>query len=147
MEFKVLTVDDPLWNTVIDLAASCSWRAGIFLAERMRNNLFSDWERVIVALHDNTPSGFCTVSMSDCIPDVTYTPYIGFIFIKEEFRGRRFSQKLIEFSQEYLKTVGFNEVYIVSDHINLYEKYGFSVLERKFAPWGSEQKIYYKTLT
>lgn len=41
----------------------------------------------------------------------------------------------------YLKTVGFDKVHIVSDHENLYERYGFHVIERKIAPWGSEEKI------
>lgn len=36
----------------------------------------------------------------------------------------------------------YNKVYIVSDHENLYEKYGFHVIDRKIAPWGSEEKIY-----
>ena len=43
---------------------------------------------------------------------------------------------------DYLKTVGFDKVYIVSDHDNLYEKYGFVVIDRKIAPWDSEEKIY-----
>jgi len=43
---------------------------------------------------------------------------------------------------DYLKTVGFDKVYIVSNHDNLYEKYGFVVIDRKIAPWGSEEKIY-----
>ena len=29
---------------------------------------------------------------------------------------------------------------------NLYEKYGFCVIERKVAPWGAEEKIYRKKL-
>jgi hypothetical protein len=32
------------------------------------------------------------------------------------------------------------KVYLVSDHENLYEKYGFRVIDRKTAPWGSEEK-------
>ena len=47
-----------------------------------------------------------------------------------------------QYAIDYLKTVGFDKVYIVSDHENLYEKYGFSVTDRKTAPWGSEEKIY-----
>jgi hypothetical protein len=45
---------------------------------------------------------------------------------------------------DYLKGVGFDQVYLVSDHENLYEKYGFRVIDRKIAPWGSEEKIYMK---
>ena len=60
----------------------------------------------------------------------------------EEYRGIRLSQKLIRYAIDYLKIVGFDKAYIVSDHENLYEKYGFYVIDRKIAPWGSEEKIY-----
>lgn len=33
-------------------------------------------------------------------------------------------------------------MYLVSDHENLYEKYGFRVIDRKIASCGSEEKIY-----
>ena len=46
----------------------------------------------------------------------------------------------------YLKSIHFEKVYIVSDHENLYEKYGFNVIDRKIAPWGSEEKIYVQRL-
>lgn len=59
------------------------------------NNGFNDWERVIVALDNEKICGYCTVSKTDCIPDVDYTPYIGFMFVGEEYRGNRLSQQLI----------------------------------------------------
>lgn len=64
------------------------------------------------------------------------------MFVDEEYRGNRLSQQLIQYAIDYLKTVGFDKVYIVSDHENLYEKYGFSVIDHKIALWGSEEKIY-----
>ena len=47
---------------------------------------------------------------------------------------------------KYLKSIGFDKVYLVSDHENLYEKYGFKVIDRKMSPWGSEEKIYIQEL-
>ena len=67
-------------------------------------------------------------------------PYIGFMFVDELYRGNRLSQQLICYAMDYLKNVGFDKVYIVSDHVNLYEKYGFVIIDRKIAPWGSEEK-------
>lgn len=142
MNFRAITSSDALWNRVRDYAAECSWRAGKALANDMDNNVFVDWERVMVALEDDRVCGYCTVTKIDCIPDVNYTPYIGFLFVDEEYRGGRLSQKLIQHAEDYLKSVGFDKVYLVSDHENLYEKYGFRVVERKIAPWGAEEKIY-----
>ena len=90
MNFKTIIYSDELWCKVRNYAESCSWGAGKALANAMDNNGFNDWERVIVALDNEKICGYCTVSKTDCIPDVDYTPYIG-----EEYRGNRLSQQLI----------------------------------------------------
>lgn len=146
MDFKMITSSDPLWNKVRNYARSCSWNAGRSLADAMDNHFFTEWERVIVALEHQEICGYCTVAKTDCIPDVSYTPYIGYLFVGEEYRGNRLSQKLIQFAMDHLKSIGFDRVHIVSDHEKLYEKYGFEVIDRKTAPWGSVEKIYMKKL-
>lgn len=146
MDFKMLTSADKRWNEVRDYAKNCSWSAGKSLADAMENNLFTEWERVIIALDNQKICGYCTAAKTDCIPDVSYTPYIGYLFIGEEYRGNRLSQKLIQYAMDYLKLTGFDKVHIVSDHENLYEKYGFEIIDRKTAPWGSVEKIYMKRL-
>ena len=85
------------------------------------SNTFTDWERVIVALHENNIAGYCTVAKSDCTPNVSYTPYIGYMFVDEKYRGHHLSQKLISYAISYLQTQGFHHVYLVSDHENFYE--------------------------
>jgi len=142
MNFKTIISSDELWDKVRNYAESCSWGAGKTLANAMDHNEFNDWERVIVAVDHDKICGYCTVSKTDCIPDVEYTPYIGFMFVGEEYRGNRLSEQLIRYAIDYIKNIGYNKVYIVSDHENLYEKYGFHVIDRKIAPWGSEEKIY-----
>lgn len=142
MNFKAITSSDELWQRVRNYAEDCSWRAGKKLASAMDNNEFGDWERVIAVTDNEKVCGYCTISKKDCIPNADYTPYIGFIFVGEEYRGNRLSKQLIEYAIDYLKNIGYDRVYIVSDHENLYEKYGFRVIDRKIAPWGSEEKIY-----
>ena len=146
LDVKKLTAADAEWNVLADYAENCSWGAGRTLAEEMRQNHFTGWERVILAEDQGRIAGYCTVSGTDCIPDVPYTPYIGMLFVGEEYRGKRLSQRMIDDASEYLKELGFSEVYLVSDHENLYEKYGFQVIDEKMAPWGRMQKIYRKGL-
>lgn len=142
MNFSAITSSDDMWEKVRRYAEGCSWGAGKSLSRSMYDNAFSDWERVIVALNENDIAGYCTVAKSDCIPDVPYTPYIGYMFVDEKYRGHRLSGKLISYAVSYLKTLGFERVYLVSDHENLYEKYGFKVIDKKIASWGSSEKIY-----
>ena len=142
MNFLAITSSDDLWEKVSQFAQNCSWRAGAHLSKDMSGNIFTDWERVVVALNGSDIAGYCTVAKKDCIPDVPYTPYIGYMFVHETYRGHRLSQKLISYAMSYLKTLGFHHVYLVSDHENLYEKYGFKVIDKKLAPWGEIEKIY-----
>lgn len=146
MELKLITSESAEWNGVIEFADKCSWNAGKALASKMRQNNFEDWEHVIIAKNQENILGYCTVAKTDCIPELSYTPYIGFMFVSEEYRGNRLSEKLILFAMSYLKDLGFDKVYLVSDHINLYEKYGFEVIDKQLAPWGEIEKIYMREL-
>ena len=145
MTFALLTNSHELWKPVKEYAAACSWSAGKSLARDMENGAFSQWERVIVACENQEICGYCTVAKTDCIPNLSYTPYIGYVFVDERYRGHRLSQKMILFAMDYLQKFGFHEVYLVSDHDNLYEKYGFSVIDRVLSPWGSVEKIYHQS--
>ncbi|MBQ6257319.1 MAG: GNAT family N-acetyltransferase [Clostridia bacterium] len=146
MTFELLTAASEKWDALIRYAEACSWSAGKALAQAMRKKAFSDWERILVALDGEKIRGYCTIAKTDCIPDVSYTPYIGFLFVDEACRGHRLSQQMILCAMDYLKSLGFPAVYLVSDHENLYEKYGFRVIDRKKAFWGPEEKIYIHAL-
>ena len=143
LEIKALTYDDELWVNVSNYAKHCSWKAGASLSKLMSNNILAKWERVFVALIENEIAGFCTLLNADCIPNVEYTPFIGFIFVGESYRGNRISEKLCLTAIKYAKSIGFDRVYLVSDHINLYDKYGFIKIDEKEAPCGAMQTIFY----
>ena len=133
--------EEKLWGQVCRYAQECSWSGGKYLAEDMRRNL-SGWERVIVLTCGGEIAGYCAVLKRDCINDVPYTPYIGYVFVGESFRGRGFSGKLVRGAEAYLKRTGFGEAYIVSRHDGLYEKYGYVHVDTRPAYWGEMQKIY-----
>ena len=82
------------------------------------------------------------MAKTDCIPGVPYSPYIGYVFVGETYRGRRLSQKLIQKALEYAKELGFTNVYLVSGEQGLYEKYGFVKIEESKDRWGREAQIF-----
>ena len=47
------------------------------------------------------------------------------MFVDERYRGMRLSQRIIDAAAEYARRLGFEYVYLISDHENFYEKYGF----------------------
>jgi len=125
MVIKSITSETSLWISTIQYADSCSWRAGPVLARAMKENQFVDWERVFVAINDDQIAGYCTFAKKDCIPDIDYYPFIGFVFVGEDFRGERLSQKLINTVIDYARGLHFKNIYITSGETDLYEKYGF----------------------
>jgi len=148
MTIHTLALGDALWEAVAEYANDCPWNAGAFLARQMRGGGFNSWERVFVAMEGEDIAGYCTLSATDCIPDVTYTPYISFMFVGERHRGKRISEELIRAALAYAKGLRFDKVYLVSDHVNLYEKYGFVKIDEKPAPWNPDttETIFMRTI-
>ena len=142
LQIKALQETDPQWEQVCAYAAACSWKAGPFLAKDMTEHLFTGWERVFAAYINEEIAGYCTLARKDCIPDVPYSPYIGYMFVDEKYRGRRLSQKLIQCAMAYAGELGFSRVYLVSGEKGLYEKYGFTQLEEREDIWGHKEQIF-----
>lgn len=146
---KILSIQSghPLWEKTIEFASDCSWKAGPALAERMKENAFTDRERVIVAIEDDRIAGFCTLSEKDELPDrYDFTPFIGFVFVDERFRGRRLSGMMIDHAMKLAAEAGFDKIYIMSGEIGLYEKYGFSKLGDYETIYGTTDQLFVKTV-
>ncbi len=144
MEIQLMEERHERWNAVRDYAGGCGWSSGKILAEDMENHRFTDWERVAVLLDDDKICGYCTIIKEEAIPGMPYTPFVGTLFVDEAYRGRRLGEELIAVSMKYLKSEGFERTYLITDHDNLYEKYGFQIVDRRMAPWGREEKVYMK---
>ena len=117
------------WQTTIDFAEICSFGVGKHLANMMKNNQFSDWESVFAAISGEKILGFCTLLKEDYFPENRYSPWISTLFVDENARGSRISEKLIEAAAQYAKENGFAKVYIPSDMTGFYEKFGFEPID------------------
>ena len=146
MDIKALTYGERLWEREADYAVNCSWSAGSHLSKQMRENGLTNWERVFVVLVDSGIAGYCALTKEDCIPNLSYSPFIGFIFVDEAHRGKRISEALCLHAIGYAKSVGFDKIYLISDHVNLYEKYGFIPIDQQLAPWGTLQTIFMRQI-
>jgi len=123
MDIVALTSADPLWDQAKQYIDNCGWSGGPWLA-RLMDQGFADWERLFVAADDGKLSGYCSLQKEDFVP-LPYTPYIRFVFVGEPYRGARLSERLCLTACDYAKSLGFDKAYLTTDHVGLYEKYGF----------------------
>ena len=137
-----------LWEKTIAFAENCSWRAGAELARLMREDVFHGWERVFTAVADGNIAGFCTLTEKDELPpEAPYTPFIGFIFVDESFRGRRISEQMIRKAVSYAGENGFDKVYLMSGEVGLYEKYGFTKIGDFATIYGDTDQLFFIDFT
>lgn len=146
MQIKSINHDEKLWWELINYANNCDWEAWPILAEKMKENNFLDWERIFLTIDDEKIVWFCTFTKEDWIPDCNYSPFIWFIFVDENYRWKRVSEKMINAVEEYSKTLNFDKLYIVSDHKWLYEKYWFEKCDKKADELGRTETIFFRDI-
>lgn len=147
LDITAILYGDVLWDPTAEYAKTCSWRAGAYLAEMMKNNLFQEWERVFVAMKSNEIVGFCTISEKDELSnEYDFTPFVGFVFVDERNRGNRISEKLIDCASDYAKRLGYEKIYIMSGEKGLYEKYGFVLMGEYKTIYGWTDQLFVKKI-
>ena len=145
-EIACMTQEHKFWNETICLADKCSWRAGPCLAQKMKSNDFQTWERVFAACVNGKVVGFCTFAEKDELPEEhRFTPFIGFVFVDEPYRGKRLSELLIQSVLSYARELGYEKVYLMSGEIGLYEKYGFEKLGDYQTIYGTIDQLFVKS--
>ncbi|HAQ60462.1 TPA: GNAT family N-acetyltransferase [Candidatus Delongbacteria bacterium] len=79
---------------------------------------------------------------NDFISRMDLYPWICALFIDENYRGKSYGFLLLQKAKHDAKIGGFHCLYLCTDHIGYYEKYGFSYLATGYHPWGKSSRIY-----
>lgn len=142
-EIYLMTKGHKYWKETISFAEQCSWKAGAFLAKKMQENEFKAWERVCSVCVNGNVAGFSAFTERDELAErYDFTPFIGFVFVDEQFRGKRLSEMMIQGIIFYAKELGYKKVYIMSGEIGLYEKYGFVKSGNYETIYGSTDQLF-----
>ena len=112
----------------------------------IKNWEFEEWETPFAAMADGSIVGMVTLMKTDYYPLPEIYPWISTLFVSEEYRGHRISEKLIDFANEYARILGFDKTYIPSEHIGLYEKYGYNYIKDIVNYGGDTDRLYAKEL-
>ena len=129
------------WLTQI---ASYEWRAAKHLARLLETGEFCTkvGKGTLYLLTDGDKLvSFISLAQRDYL-DAPYGPWIGFVHTAQEYRGHRYVGKLIDHACRIAGEHGVQTVYINTDHVGLYEKYGFTYLEKRVTIFGEDSRIY-----
>jgi N-acetylglutamate synthase-like GNAT family acetyltransferase len=79
---------------------------------------------------------------NDFISRMDLYPWICALFIDEKYRGNSYGALLMEKAKDDARKAGFDYVYLSTDHLGYYEKYGFEYVGQGYHPWNEESRIY-----
>lgn len=70
------------------------------------------------------------------------SPFISAVYVDERVRGYGCGELILDHARYEAANLGFGKVYIATDHIGFYEKYGFREIGLDIYTWGRAAKLY-----
>jgi N-acetylglutamate synthase-like GNAT family acetyltransferase len=86
--------------------------------------------------------GCVGIITNDFISCMDLWPWLCAMYIGEEYRGNAYGKLLIDQIKVDTQKAGFPRVYLCTDHIGYYEKYGFQYVCEGYHPWGESSRVY-----
>lgn len=105
----------------------------IFLDKKIEKTLLGNYDKLISVLgliDNNILIGFISLFKYDGNERKDLTPWYATMFVKKEYRKFGYSKLLNDAILNEAKKLGYNKVYLKSDLINYYEKFGAKFIEK-----------------
>ena len=126
------------------------WDAAKYLhyliKEDKLHELVGDNTRVLMLVDGERLVSFCTLAKMDDVQPTDLTPWIGWIYTFPKYRGRHLSGKLLSHVEDVARKDGATHTHISTNHIGLYEKYGYEFYMNALDVDGEETRVYRKAL-
>lgn len=126
------------------------WRAIPTLVRFIEENSFNEnlgKGTLLLLTEGDRLLSFVTFAERDSIEDDSLSPWVGFVYTFPEHRGHRYVGKLIRRCEEIAAENGVPTIFVCTDHVGLYEKYGFSYIESRVDIYGDDSRIYRKNIS
>ncbi len=91
---------------------------------------------------DGVPIGCAGLITNDFISRMDLYPWLCSLYIDPEYRGQRLGGRFLERAKKDASEAGFPYVYLCTDHIGYYEKFGFEYIGTGYHPWGESSRLY-----
>lgn len=86
--------------------------------------------------------GCAGVITNDFISRMDLWPWLCALYIEEEYRRHSYGSLLIEQIKQDARKQGYPYLYLCTDHVGYYERYGFEYVAQGYHPWGDSSRIY-----
>lgn len=127
------------------------WGAGEFLHALLSEGTFfeavGEKSKVLLLVEGDELISFCTYAEKDDIQPTDLTPWTGFIYTFPEHRGHRYVGLLFDEMERMAREERVSEIYISTNHIGLYEKYGCEYKTQMNDMDGEPSRVYVKKIT
>lgn len=135
----------------LEQIGSSDWGAGKYLYQLLKDNqlqqLVGEKTKLLMLTDGDDLVSFCTLAEKDDVQPTTLTPWIGFVYTFPAYRGNRYAGQLLKYAEKLAKNDGCKNVYISTNHVGLYEKYGYSFLTETQDINGENTRVYKNEIT
>lgn len=135
---------------LLNFLEEAEWAAGPYLAKLIKENEFyekyGDQAQLFFYIEKDEPLAFGALVEQDYLPKSDLKPWIALIYVEPKSRGQRLSEKMVTYLEKQAKDQGYNQVYLVSRHQGLYEKYGYTLQEELRGIKHDKDYFYVKSL-
>lgn len=100
--------------------------------------------KFFLLMKNDKPIGCYGLIMNDFISRHDLFPWFCSLFIEPEERGHEYGKLLLEHAIEETAKLGFDHLYLTTNHDGYYEKYGFKRIEDGIDLEGKPTRIYEK---
>lgn len=147
MQFRVIVKESSETKTLLDILKEEWNEAFHWLTDVIDDWSVQNFPQIVVATENQEIIGYYSLVAQELIRDNHgYTPWLGTLFVRKKYRNSHYSPLLIEDACQRVKKMGYESLFLATEHIRYYEKFGFNEIGLELYDWGEPTKIYRKKL-
>lgn len=86
--------------------------------------------------------GCCGLITNDFVSRMDLWPWLCALYVEPDRRGQALGGLMIARAKADARAAGFPRLYLCTDHVGYYEKFGFVHIGTGYHPWGESSRIY-----
>ncbi|MFC5602236.1 GNAT family N-acetyltransferase [Sporosarcina koreensis] len=98
-----------------------------------------------IAVEGSEIIGTYAILRNDLVSRQDLSPWLACLYVDPKFRGQAIGSQLLDHAIAEAGRKGFEKLYLTTDHVGYYEKYGWSKIAECFDLFGNPSSVYEKS--